>query len=483
MTKEPNYVLFKVSISVRHIYYILILHKLVCGTIAVKIPESPPSFSEIFVKLDQKKLEQILTSNIGPTDSKGRYLHWEKLKHLAPPEDLSSEEYWFATKMARKKASKKLPLVDKNGRPFYFCVPDTLQRELHWLDQNAAGSIAMDRPITNPHTRDSYLISSLIEESISSSQLEGASTTRNVAKEMLRQGRPPKDHSEQMIFNNYKAMSVIRDYKDEELTPSLILHLHEILAQNTLDDPSKAGRYRENTDNIQVVDSSESAVLHTPPDADTLPERIEKICRFANDLEGKGFIHPVIKAIILHFMIGYDHPFVDGNGRTARALFYWAMAKQGYWLMEFISISKIIKQTPAQYGQAYLHTETDDNDLTYFLIHQIDTIKKGVTALHEYLKTKSQEIEEAEKLLDHSKAEGQLNHRQLSLLKHALEHPGATYRIQEHQASHAISYQTARTDLLKMSDQLNLLRKRKYGSSFVFVSPPDLKAKLVENRL
>ena len=437
----------------------------------------------MLVKLDHTKLAQILTSDIGLTDSKGRYLHWEKLKHLSPPEGLSSEEYWFTTKLARQQAFKKLSLTDKNGRAFNFCVPDTLQRELHWLDQNAAGSITMDRPITNPHTRDTYLVSSLIEESISSSQLEGASTTRNVAKEMLRQGRQPKDHSEQMIVNNYKAMRVIKDYKDDELTPSLIKHLHEILTINTLDDPSKAGRYREDTDDIHVVDSSESVVLHTPPDADTLPERIEKICRFANNSEEKVFIHPVIKAITLHFMIGYDHPFVDGNGRTARALFYWAMARQGYWLMEFISISRIIKQNTVQYGKAYLHTETDDNDLTYFLIHQIDAIKKGVTALHEYLKTKSQETEEAEKLLDHSKAKGQLNHRQLSLLKHALDHPGATYRIQEHQASHAISYQTARTDLLKMSDQLNLLRKRKYGSSFVFVSPPDLKIKLVKNKL
>ncbi len=341
----------------------------------------------------------------------------------------------------------------------------------------------MDRPITNPHTRDTYLVSSLIEESINSSQLEGASTTRNVAKEMLRQERQPKDHSEQMIFNNYQAMKFIRGYRDDELTPSLIKRLHEILTQNTLDDPSKAGHFRENTDDIQVVDGSEAVALHTPPDADTLPERIEKICKFANDSEEKVFIHPVLKAITLHFMIGYDHPFVDGNGRTARALFYWAMARQGYWLMEFISISRIIKQNPAQYGKAYLHTETDGNDLTYFLIHQMDIIKKGVTALHEYLAIKSQKIEEAEKLLDNSKAKGQLNHRQLSLLKHALEHPNAIYRIQEHQASHAISYQTARTDLLKMSDQLNLLRKRKYGNSFVFVSPPDLKTKLIENKL
>jgi hypothetical protein len=294
----------------------------------MKIPETPPSTSEILEKLikepNNRKLAQILSSEIGLTDTKGRYLHWEKLKHLPPPDGLSSEEYWFAIKIARQKVSKTLPLSDKHGHAFCFCIPETLQKELHWLDQNAAGSIT----------------------------------------------------------------------------------------------------------------------------------------------------------ITLHFMIGYDHPFVDGNGRTARALFYWAMAKHGYWLLEFVSISRIIKQAPIQYAKAYLQTETDDNDLTYFLIHQIDVIKKAVTALYEYLENHANDIEAAEKLLENSKARGQLNHRQLSLLKHALKHPNAIYSIQEHQIYHAISYQTARKDLLKMSDQLELLRKRKYGNSFVFVSPPDLKDRL-----
>lgn len=448
----------------------------------MKVPECPIATSEMLDNLikqrDSEGLARILSANIGPTDSKGRYLHWEKLKHLPPPEGFSSDEYWFATKTARKKVFKKVPLNDKKGSPFSFCVPDTLQKELHWLDQNAAGSITMNQPITNPHTRNTYLVSSLVEESISSSQLEGASTTRYVAKEMLRQGREPKDHSEKMIFNNYKAMGVIREFKDDELTPSLILHLHEVLTNGTLDDHSKSGKLRDASDDIHVVDASESSVLHTPPNAKELQERLERICEFANNVVENEFIHPVIKAIILHFMIGYDHPFVDGNGRTARALFYWAMAKHGYWLMEFVPISSIIKQGPVKYGKAFLHTETDENDLTYFLIHQIDVIRKGITSLHEYLGRKATEIEEAEKLLDNSNAKGQLNHRQLSLLKHALKNPSAIYRIQEHQTSHAISYQTARTDLLKMSNELNLLRKRKYGSSFVFVSPPDLRERL-----
>ena len=453
----------------------------------MKVPEQPPSAERILKKMleenDTNKIMRIFNSGIGATDNKGRYLHWEKLKHLPPPNGLSIEEYWFAVKSARQKTYKELPLLDKNGGHFQVCIPDTLQKRLHWLDKNTAGSIGMNQQITNPHTRDTYLISSLIEESISSSQLEGASTTRLVAKEMLRQGRKPKDHSEQMIYNNYKVMAIINEYKDEELTESLIMHFHKTLTHNTLEDSSNEGEFRDKDDDVQVVDDKDATVLHIPPDASELKARIRKICKFANETENHNFVHPVMKAIILHFMIGYDHPFVDGNGRTARALFYWAMAKHGYWLMEFVSISRIIKQAPAQYAKAYMHSETDENDLTYFLIHQMDVIKNGVSSLHEYLERKVNEIDEAEKLLENSRAQGQLNHRQLMLLEHALKNPNAIYKIQEHQASHAVSYQTARTDLLKMSDKLNLLRKRKYGHSFVFVAPADLMQRLSNNDL
>ena len=446
----------------------------------MKLPLSPPCFETLLKEADSNKIIRLVTAKLRPTDAEGRYLHWDKLRHLQPPEGWTSEDYWWALKFSRRTHYKKLPFTSKSGAQFQFCMTDSMLRDLHWLDQNAAGSIGMDKQVTNPHTRDTYIISSLIEESISSSQLEGASTTRNVAKEMLRQGIKPKDHSEQMIFNNYYAMQFIREYKEEKLTPSMILQLHRILTDATLDDANKAGQYRDANDDIHVVDATASVLLHTPPEASELPGRIERLCQFANDMDGKEFIHPVIRSIILHFMIGYDHPFVDGNGRTARALFYWSMAKQKYWLMAFISISRIIKQAPAQYGRAYLYTETDDNDLTYFIIHQLEVIKKAINALHEHLEKKAAELHGIEKRLDGSVLQGQLNHRQLSILRHALDHPNALYSIQEHQAAHKISYQTARTDLLKLADSFKILSKRKYGSQFVFVAPPDLGQKLIE---
>ena len=235
-----------------------------------------------------------------------------------------------------------------------------------------------------------------------------------------------------------------------------------------------------------MVDNATQSYLHTPPNAGELPQRMEALCDFANsenDHDSEhGFLHPVIRAIVLHFMLAYDHPFCDGNGRTARALFYWAMAKQGYWLMEFVSISRVIKQAPVQYGKAFLHTETDENDLTYFLIHQLEVIHQAVDALHAFLDEKMQDVSEAKRLLkDNKRLKGKLNFRQLALLRHALKHPRFSYVVREHQRSHGISYDIARKDLLDMADKLKLLLKTKQGKQYYFVVPNDLEHRIASS--
>lgn len=349
-----------------------------------------------------------------------------------------------------------------------------MMERLHWLDLHTAGTIKSDSPITNPHTKSEYLVRSLIDEAISSSQLEGASTTRHAAKEMIRQERTPKDKSEQMIFNNYHAMQFIKEIKNEKLTPDIICELHSIVVDKTLDDELMSGKFRTEEDRVDVIDQTDGEILHTPPPASELSYRLDLICKFANDEIETEFIHPIIKAIILHFMLAYEHPFIDGNGRTARALFYWSIARQGYWLMEFISISKIIHKAPIQYGRAFLYTETDDNDLTYFIDHQLKVIEESVTELFDYLNKKVDEIREAELLLQNTSLQSRLNFRQMSILRHALKHPRYLYNIKEHQATHSITYQTARNDLLTMSEDMGLLVKLKREKTFVFMSPDNL---------
>jgi len=347
------------------------------------------------------------------------------------------------------------------------------KEQLHLIDRGAGALIGTDEPVTSPHTRDRYLMRSLIEEAIASSQLEGAATTRAVAKEMLSSGRKPRDRSERMILNNYLAMQRIRELRDSPLTPELVIDLQRMLGDQGLDKPDAAGRLRRADETINVSDI-EGKIFHVPPAAEELPMRLEAMCRFANGETLDYFIHPVVRAIFLHFWLAYDHPFVDGNGRTARALFYWAMLKNGFWLFEFISISQIILKALVQYGMAFLHTETDENDLTYFLIHQAKVIQEAVKELHNYITRKTREVEESRGFI--GKLDW-LNHRQEVVLTHALKHPGYRYTVAEHRGRHGIAYATARTDLLDLNEH-DLLEQGKMGKEFIFRGPDDLLKRL-----
>ena len=441
------------------------------------IPLTPPKVEDLLheaVKTDM--LQRILEEGSGVM---GDYLHWDKLRHLTTPEGLSHEQWWLGLKLARTSAYRPLALraIDKSG--FRYVLTDTLFEKLHQIDKAASGAIAAADEVTNPNTRDTYLFKSLVEESITSSQLEGASTTRAVAKDMIASGREPRNVSERMIWNNYQAMRFIREIRTEPLTPSIVIELQRILTDSTLRESDAVGRLRRYNEPINVQDVS-GKILHVPPPADELNERLKAMCAFANEGDSKPFLHPVLRAIFLHFWLAYDHPFIDGNGRTARALFYWCMANRGFWLTEFISISRIIKEQPAQYAKSFLLTETDDNDATYFFESQLSVIERAIRNLHTYLKAKTKELYETEQLFNSAKKLNlSFNHRQMALLHHALKNPYHAYTVESHQRSHNISNQTSRNDLEKLNG-LNTLDRKQQGKAFVFLAPPDLKLRITQ---
>jgi Fic family protein len=443
----------------------------------MRLPRVPPSLTDLLRSLEPETLG-FLAKHINPLPA-GRYLHYEELRYRNPPEGLDLEQWWAATCFGRTSLLADLPLRDKHGQPFRFATPQPVLVDLHHIDRDSAGQIRAPEGTPILESKQPYLLASLIEEAITSSQLEGAATTRKIAAAMLREGRAPRDHSEQMIFNNYRAMEHLRELRGEPITPQRVLEVHRILTVDTLDNPEDAGRLRNGND-VEVIDARDGSTLHTPPDASELQQRLEALCAFANaDEHSTPFVHPVLRAILLHFMIGYDHPFVDGNGRTARALFYWAMARSGYWLMEFVSISHIIKNAPAKYVQAYLHTETDHGDTTYFLLHQLKTIRRAIDALHDYLARKASERQETEHMLarDTPLLRFRLNHRQIDVLTSALRNLNEPLRIDVHQNLHGVVYQTARSDLIDL-EALGLLIKSKRGNAYEFYPAQDLQERL-----
>lgn len=428
----------------------------------MKYPEKPRDHTEIqkeyqeeisrFIQ-DKKVLEFLAKCN-------HPYLHWDQLRYKPTPYHLPPGLIWAMLKIIRESQYKKLSF---SPWLFRYVLLDDFQKKLHILDKGTAGILGTSFESINPFIRERYVISSLMEEAIASSQLEGAATTRTVAKELLRKKKKPRNYSEQMIVNGYATLQKIVAAKKEAITPDIILDLHKSITENTLKDRSHEGRFRDNNEVVVADPLDVDKIYYRPPDFKQIPSLIEAFCQFAND-DTKEFIHPIIKGVLLHFLIAYIHPFEDGNGRAARTIFYWYVLSHGYWLFEFMAISRILLRSKVNYGLSYLYTETDDNDLTYFIEFNLRAIQEAVEDMNAYLKRKQREQTEALALIQRHK---NLNLRQAEILKEFAKDPDKIHDVKEIMTIYGVAYDTARNDLLLLT-KLGFLEKTKIQKKFHF---------------
>lgn len=421
----------------------------------MRIPEKPPSseikaneLDEIYKYLSNESFRQSFL------DIYNRYLYWSELKYKKISKHISPEILWKITKTQRDSHPEIIKLSDLEGFEFKYNLTPYINQKLHEFDLNLGGNLKGN--IIPQEDKKQYLINSIMEEAIASSQIEGAVTTREHAKSMLRKGGKPKNRSEQMILNNYNTIKKIKPLINKELTSELILEIHTSITKDTLEDSGNEGKYRDAND-ISVVDLTGNVVYH-PPDYKKIEQLMDDFCNFANESDETRFIHPMIRAIILHFLIGYIHPFVDGNGRTARAIFYWYLLSRDYWLIEYMSISRIIIKSRTQYTKAYLYTELDENDLTYFINYQLKTTDLAFHNLKKYINEKNQEKRD----LYDFRIIKDINDRQIYILKFIFDDPKFSFTIKEVQNRFNTAYETARKDIIYL-EKLGLLEKTTSG--------------------
>ncbi|WP_292463404.1 Fic family protein [Methanolobus sp.] len=425
----------------------------------MKIPQKAPDMWEIVGKhpemlhmfVDPQMQEMVAKYN-------REYIHWEELRHRKLP--VEAEQMWALIKSARTLQARRVEFGEWTFR--YVLSGDTLRR-LHLLDTKGAGYLESGPGGVSAADRKRYILNSLMEEAIASSQLEGAATTREAAKKMLRQERKPRDYSEKMILNGYQTMCRIAQMKTKSIDMETLLEIHREITHDTLEDPEHEGRFRDNNEIVVADPHDGSKIYHIPPDYRKIPSLMEEFCMFASNDE-EDFIHPLIKGIILHFLIGYIHPFTDGNGRSARSIFYWYMLSRGYWLFEYMPISRILLRSKTSYSLAYLYTETDENDLTYFINYNLSAIEKALNDLEEYIALKKQENYDTMHIIEASE---NLNLRQAGILKNLLKEPDRYFSIAEIKGKYNVAYDTARTDMQHLV-KLGYVQRIERGKSYMY---------------
>lgn len=365
------------------------------------------------------------------------YDYWNKVRYKILPQGYTPLDLWRFVVADRQRSDIE---VWKDYH-IHFGLTNMMQQQCHQFDMNFGGSWGMTSLIPEEH-KERYLVSSLMEEAISSSQMEGAATTRKVAKDMLRKHISPKDKSQQMIVNNYQTIQFIVEHKQEPLTKEMLLHVHHLMTNNTLENAEDAGKFRQN-DDVVVENAITHDIVHTPPSYKDIPKFVDDLCQFFNERQHVPFIHPIIKGIIVHFMMAYMHPFVDGNGRTSRALFYWYMLKQGYWLTEYLSISRIIYRSKKSYEKSFLYAEADGMDIGYFIAYNLRVLQLAFKEFQSYLQRKIEERKAASAYLN---IPG-INERQAEIIKMYADNPKEMFTVKDFQARFQVTPTTVKSDL------------------------------------
>lgn len=403
----------------------------------MSILETPPiikdeEFFEIMLTPPQEEITTIVDK------INEEYEYWDTVKYKKCPKGCSSKKLWIYVKASRLK--NMVRVWDKYG--ITLGITNQMQRMCHEFDMNFGGFWGTSSVISGDN-KERYLNSSLMEEAIFSSQMEGAATTRQVAKDMLRKKMTPKDKSQQMIVNNYQTIQFVVQHQNTPLTIDLLQHIHRLMTEHTLNNPQDAGRFRS-SDDVVVENGITHEIVHYPPSYTEIPDFVKDLCKFFNEEKPRVFIHPIIRGIIIHYMIAYMHPFVDGNGRTARALFYWYMLKQKYWLTEYLSISRVIAKSKKSYEKSFQYAEADGNDIGYFVAFNLHVLDLSFKQLQGYLKRKQEEKKAANTFLQL----GDINDRQAQIIKMYVDNPKEVITVKDIQSKFYISATTAKADII-----------------------------------
>jgi len=439
----------------------------------MRVLARPPDVTQLLERVFGSGRHLEIVKAVGGPAPGGRYLHWDQLRHREPPEGLTRDEWWLGMKLARSPLLKALPLHSAYGQPFQLALPEAVLEAAQHIDEQTRGVAPLHRHAVTQEMR----IDALMEEAIQTAQLAGAAMARLDAKEMLRSGRKPLNRSERMIHDAHQSLEMVSAARDEGLTPELVNEVHRAMTRHTLVQ-GEAGRLRQAHEEPQVY-ALRGERLFIPPSAKELKDRLAALCAFANGDTPDWYIHPVLRAILVHLWVGYDHFFVEGNGRVARALALWSALSRDYALFDFLAVSSRFRRDKGAYERVYLYTTSDGYDATYFVLFVLQAIEESIEAFDSWAWRRRGDVARVRRVVGE---EEKLNDRQLALLGQAVRRADACFTTRTHRTRFGIAYETARRDLLRLKKRGLLTRKRvgrihEYRPSRKFSSAVDAETK------
>ena len=378
-----------------------------------------------------------------------KYLPRRDIIHRLPV-SMPISSFWPELQMARREKSQALPLFSAEGKPFWWVLTQSISSQ-----SEAVISLARRELVFEGAEYEEAFREAVLDEAAYSSIIEGAFTTKLEAREFIDNGRSPKNKSEQMVKNNYEALTYVLEHIDEPITEQTVFGIYALITKGTLAADVPTDAYRSQP---VFVQSGRGEIVHTGPEAEKVPGMMTALLDFINNSE----LPPLLKACIAHFYFVYVHPFVDGNGRTARALSFMMLLQAGYDFFRYFSISGVIAGERAKYYKAIKDVEDDDFDMTYFIDYYTGMLARAVKAMEEQLVNKVALAQTLEGL----RAAG-MSSRVVDGAEWILSGPNRSVTIKAWQKKFGVVLETARQDLFKL-EKAGIVKRRLVKRQYEF---------------
>ena len=351
------------------------------------------------------------------------YVSWDSLRNRDLK--LPAEDVWRAMASLRRSSGSS---VRVGGTVFTWNVTPGMMSVMHRIDMRHSGGMLLAHRL-NHHSKKAYAVSSAMEEAIGSALISGCMLQSKSVKKHMREERQPKNDYEAVAMRTYAALNLARSLSDQPLTPEILLRINE--AETGLTG------WRDSEDSEPEPHSREPQLTQFP--VSRIRKAVDDMCAFAGDES----VHPLIRAFSLEYMILRVQPFATGNGRTARAVASWCMARCGYGVDLYLAVSGVRRAKQSAYQRAFMTAEAEYDDMTYAVSFCTDATDAAMDNFLSYVDRKTREQDDVLEGV----ALNDLNPRQRSILTDVSKsQDGVT--VEELAAKHQVTYQTARADLI-----------------------------------
>ncbi len=393
---------------------------------------------------------EFLNSELWLNYTQRRYLTLDEIKHRVKQQGTAESE-WINLKkeIVTSRKTGSITLFFKSIEPkFWFYPADVILKKIDEIER--IGKDLYEQINKQATFKTEFLLDSAIEEAITSAIYEGAHSTRAQAEQLIASGERPKNKDEWMLMNNFRAMKWVKDNQSSSLTKNVILQLHKIVTENTLegDDINFQGKFR----NDKVFVGPHEGIEHSK-----VEQAIDDMISISTN--NPRYFHPLLKGILIHYFISYVHPFFDGNGRTARALFYFKSIKNQLNYVELLSVSAYLRTHGKQYEKSFEKVKDNEFDLTYFLDFCLDSISSA-------LKEVARKVNYLLRMTD-LKERFNLSQTQVGLMQRMALHKFRTIDIEAYAQKISKSREFARQELKSLLE-LNLVSEIKVSKKLVY---------------